>query len=289
MIKEAKEHAEADFLWAECQMDDMGAELFEIEKKKQKASEEVAILSSAVKSARQDMDFLRAEREEIAGQIKEYRNNMYDNALNEKEYLRLQKESQKASKRGKNVVLQQEEYERLIHSNLLEANLKRREERLEEEKKDIEKNIQERIKRRFPEELQKIAEAEEYWNKNVPVLEMYAAEINERAIAVAEKEMQLFQKEQEINEREESLIQKEKDLDAQMESCVEERVQQKIVTFMEKVKGLVYSLISAIADILTPLIPIPIMKLIESKLSGFIDDLECALEEKEIELDEQGE
>ncbi len=277
------------FLWAECQMDDMGAELFEIEKKKQKASEEVAILSSAVKSARQDMDFLRAEREEIAGQIKEYRNNMYDNALNEKEYLRLQKESQKASKRGKNVVLQQEEYERLIHSNLLEANLKRREERLEEEKKDIEKNIQERIKRRFPEELQKIAEAEEYWNKNVPVLEMFAAEINERAIAVAEKEMQLFQKEQEINEREESLIQKEKDLDAQMESCVEERVQQKIVTFMEKVKGLVYSLISAIADILTPLIPIPIMKLIESKLSGFIDDLECALEEKEIELDEQGE
>ena len=289
MLKEAKEYAETDFVWAESQMDDIKAELSEMEVKKQETSEDVSVLSSVVKSAKQEVDFLRAERDEMELHLKECRNEMYAEALNEKEFQRLQKESQKASKRGKNVVLQQEEYERLIHSNLLEANLKRREERLEEEKKDIEKNIQERIKRRFPEELQKIAEAEEYWIMNIPVLERYAEEINERAVAVTEKEMQLSQKEQEIKEKEESLIQKEKDLDAQIESCVEDRFQQKIAMFMDKIRCLVYSLISAIADILTPLIPIPMMKLIESKLSEFVGDLECVLEEKEIELKEQGE
>lgn len=287
MLKEAKEYAEADFLWAESQMDDKEAELSEIEEKKQETSDDVSILSSVVKSARQEVDFLRAEREEIADQINEYRKEMYSETLSEKEFKQRQKELLKACQKGKTVVLQPEEYERLLHNDLLASNLRRREEMLQEDKKNLKKKIQEGISKRFPEELQKIAEEKEYWLTYSQEWEQYAEETNERVLAVNEKEIVLAQKEQEINEREENLLQKEKDLDLQIERYAEEKFQQKKLMFLEKVKALVHLLISAIVEILTLLIPIPFKHLLEPKVMEFMDDLESIFSEKEIEVEEQ--
>lgn len=207
---------------------------------------------------------------------------MANQSLSKKEVQAHKKELHRIQKKEGNPQITQYEYERLIQAAKTEKELQEELHKLSEREKNFKKEVKKAAEAMFPEELKQVRKEKEYCDEWLP-----------KAQAVEQQQLVNHTTTMELAEWEEQLARRERTLNSEVEERAQQRAQelfqQRKMTLLGVIWGLVVTLINTVISIIAAFLPESMLTKVIDLTNDFRFDLEKAFDEPEIEHKEQGE